>query len=697
MTQSFATQGGGSRGCRRRKTSRTKPALTALVLCTTAAIGCGDKRSRDSVTSSALTDPSPVTLLPACISKTGAAEQWATFGYDSAATRPIVVDVGIANGFSPAPADRGQPTRFDPGRHALAFSVQLGGQPLTWTLGQHTVTASSASPACVSTTSGTQPLLASFVLYAQTEIRLDGVSVNGGDVGVVDKGQPADQREQVSVGASGHVDLTRGVFGDAVELAPHAAVGAVFTNRLDNRNGSAVSVGPFPTNMPALPALEPIDPGSQAVAVQQGKTATLQPGAYGAVTVNGTLTLAGGTFQMASLDVGRAGRVEAAAGARLRIKGALHLGEQALLRSNPVGLARDLVVEVAAAGAGAVVVQPSAEVHALLTAPAGSLVLFPHVRARGAFAAHDIIVKEDARVVFESGFPLPLKQCAAAFQISTDQLTPGKDPQDLAHQIAATACLAPDASSCEVTLIGTANFDRRAAAKKMVAGLFTPAQYLAIARDRSRKLLLAEKDPTWAAAFCRGDADGDLVPDDRDNCPGTPPLTATDDHGCTDPNLPRAPDPDKMKRIFDRVGLMISATCDGAPEPLAPVVSDVCLDRPNLRYLITVSKDPRQPPRCQVWYQMNTLAIERFEARETFRALLGFERGQAVAETATTVTLPLPLTCDPVEIPGDGRSWPCDEASGDPFNTTVVARAMNGNGQQSPWGGARQFPFHLCP
>jgi hypothetical protein len=245
--------------------------------------------------------------------------------------------------------------------------------------------------------------------------------------------------------------------------------------------------------------------------------------------------------------------------------------------------------------------------------------------------------------------------------------------------------------------LAEANFDRRSAAKQMVAGLFTPARYVAVSRDRSRKLLRVQSDPTWVASFCRGDADGDLVPDDRDACPGTPPLTATDDSGCTDPNLPRAPDPVKMRKIFDNAGLMIGGGCDGAPEPSAPLVTDVCLDRPNLRYLLTVTKDARQPASCLIWYQMNSASVEKLEAREHFRALLAFERGQLVSETATTLTLPLPLTCDPtIETPGDGRSWPCDEINGDGFNTLITARAINGNGQESPWGQTREFPFHLC-
>jgi hypothetical protein len=369
------------------------------------------------------------------------------------------------------------------------------------------------------------------------------------------------------------------------------------------------------------------------------------------------------------------------------------------LRTNPVGLARDLLVEVSGGDSNtAVVTDSDTELHAIVSAPTGTLVFHPRTSARGAFAAHDMQINADALVVYESGFTLPLKSCIAGFQIPPDKVVPGKDPQDLAHTIAATACLAPDASSCEIMFLAEANFDRRSAAKQLVAGLFTPARYVAVSRDRTRKLLRGDADPTWIAALCRGDSDGDLVPDDRDACPGTPSLTATDDRGCTDPNLPAAPDPVKMKKVFDNAGIMIGGGCDGAPEPSAPIVTDVCLDRPNLRFLITVSQDPRQPASCLVWYQMNTASVEEGEPDENFRAFLAFERGQAVTQTATSLTLPVPLTCDPtVETKGDGRSWPCDEVDGDPYNTLIAARAINGNGQQSSWGQARDFAFHLCP
>jgi hypothetical protein len=673
----------------------------ALVALATGSCGGGRRASDSVVVQSAVLsgNVAAVKLLTPCVTKTGATEWWASFGYESASAQPVGVAIGATNTFTPTPADRGQPTRFDPGLHARAFSVQFNGSALTWKVGTLTVTASSTSPVCPSTTNATTPVLGQFVLYAQTDIRLDRTTVIGGDVGVVGVHQMTDGRDEVSLEPNGRVDPTHGVFGKTVDLRSGAVMGTIYTTRLDNQGGTFKATAPFPSNLPAIPALAAVQPGTTPVTVASGVTTTLQPGAYGAVQVTGTLTLAGGTYVFQSLDIWTNGRVEAANGARVRIKGHLYLSSNAKLRTNPVGLARDLLVEVGGGDSNtAVMTDSQTEVHALITAPTGQLVFHPFTNARGAFVAREILVNADAKVVYESGFPPPTSICLSQYQLTNDQFVTGQDPNTLPRLIATQGCFMPDASTCQVSLVATANFDMRTAAKQMIASLFTPSQYIWISRDRTRKLRLAEADPTWVAAYCKGDADGDLVPDDRDNCPSTPSLTATDDHGCTDPNLPAGPSAAGVKDGLTNAGVLISQTCDGAATPTPPIVTDVCLDRPNLRYLISVPKVGGQPPKCALYYEMMTHAVEQFEARETVTARLAFEKSQAVSETATTYTFALPLTCTPGhEDPGDGKSWPCDEANGDAFDTVIGVRATNGNGQQSQWGPGRRTLFHLCP
>ncbi len=76
----------------------------------------------------------------------------AYFGYRNNSSETVAIPVGPNNRFRPAPADRGQPTVFQPGRSPLwpdsAFAVRFDGNELTWRLGNAEVSASSSSPRC---------------------------------------------------------------------------------------------------------------------------------------------------------------------------------------------------------------------------------------------------------------------------------------------------------------------------------------------------------------------------------------------------------------------------------------------------------------------------------------------------------------------------------------------------------------------
>jgi hypothetical protein len=89
----------------------------------------------------------PVRPVLECVVKRGN-DYTAFFGYqnDNAVARTIAP--GDRNRFTPAPADRGQPASFAPGRQRNVFSVPFDGRDLAWTLDGSTVTASKHSPRC---------------------------------------------------------------------------------------------------------------------------------------------------------------------------------------------------------------------------------------------------------------------------------------------------------------------------------------------------------------------------------------------------------------------------------------------------------------------------------------------------------------------------------------------------------------------
>ncbi|MGH9568872.1 MAG: hypothetical protein ACRD4F_04500, partial [Candidatus Angelobacter sp.] len=88
-----------------------------------------------------------------CVVNNGNGSYTAQFGYENLNTGAVNIPVGSSNGFSPTPADRGQPTVFQPGRQRSAFSVTFDGSNLVWSLQgpdgiARTSKASSSSSGC---------------------------------------------------------------------------------------------------------------------------------------------------------------------------------------------------------------------------------------------------------------------------------------------------------------------------------------------------------------------------------------------------------------------------------------------------------------------------------------------------------------------------------------------------------------------
>lgn len=83
-----------------------------------------------------------------CVSANGDGTYTAVFGSNNTAGVTDQVPVGRANSFSPAPAGRGQPTTFPPGRSVASFSVPFDGNNLVWQLNGRTSTASATSRPC---------------------------------------------------------------------------------------------------------------------------------------------------------------------------------------------------------------------------------------------------------------------------------------------------------------------------------------------------------------------------------------------------------------------------------------------------------------------------------------------------------------------------------------------------------------------
>lgn len=101
--------------------------------------------------------PRPVQLFVKCVDNNGATFR-AVFGYSNPNETAVTVSVGSANGFSPAPINRGQPTTFQPGTVESAVTVtENAGATLVWSVSVGGVASSAAALASYPTTCSTQP------------------------------------------------------------------------------------------------------------------------------------------------------------------------------------------------------------------------------------------------------------------------------------------------------------------------------------------------------------------------------------------------------------------------------------------------------------------------------------------------------------------------------------------------------------
>jgi uncharacterized repeat protein (TIGR01451 family) len=90
-----------------------------------------------------------VTPILECVEPLAGGSYRAHFGYLNEGATSVTLPIGAENAFTPAPEDRGQPVRFQPGRAPDVFQVDFKGT-IAWMLAGRTETASGSSKRCVS-------------------------------------------------------------------------------------------------------------------------------------------------------------------------------------------------------------------------------------------------------------------------------------------------------------------------------------------------------------------------------------------------------------------------------------------------------------------------------------------------------------------------------------------------------------------
>ena len=79
----------------------------------------------------------------------------AVFGYVNSHHQAVAIPVGTFNRMQPAPQDRGQPGRFQPGRHRNAFRVEFTGGQMAWFLADERAAAFVRSERCAAAPTAT--------------------------------------------------------------------------------------------------------------------------------------------------------------------------------------------------------------------------------------------------------------------------------------------------------------------------------------------------------------------------------------------------------------------------------------------------------------------------------------------------------------------------------------------------------------
>jgi hypothetical protein len=291
-------------------------------------------------------------------------------------------------------------------------------------------------------TPSAKPKIGDFVLYAERSIRIGHRShTEHGDVGVRTTLPPSDQGP-AQLRLDEHAKCGT-AFSPSTSLESDAEVGAIWTNSLKRPKDSQIGPqGVFPAAlMPPVPLAFASGSG-QDIYVKDHDSRLLTPGTYGATVIedHGTLRLAAGTYTFTSVrmyeDSAILGeRVEAAnpptvgivapaTALSVHIVNGLNMFERARIEPHwDDAKAGDFTIYVAGSDpvtittpefgpatsrltpTTVVSMDKSAKIHALLTAPNGTIWMADESGVKGAFAAFDIVLAEHVEAEFESGFP----------------------------------------------------------------------------------------------------------------------------------------------------------------------------------------------------------------------------------------------------------------------------------------------------
>lgn len=352
---------------------------------------------------------------------------------------------------------------------------------------------------------------------------------------------------------------------------------------------------------------------AQDLRVRRNTTIARDPGRLRTVTIDsgGTLALKAGTYYFDCLTFSSGGQITLD-----QSNGPVFVYiRQTISWSGAVTSAAGDFPEILVGYFGTAAVTLGTAFKGTFVAPGVKVALSGTSAHVGAFFARNISVASNATVQYRPATPIivcqppPLEECTRLIRWR-DDLT--GTAREIAYQADINRfCSMPGTPKCITNLVGRANFDYASAAQRVIAQTFTPAQYLAVSRDRTRKLRAAEDNVTQANKICTTpDGDGDWIPDPDDRCPGTPDLTPTDENGCPITIYPPGPDPTDVKTILDRMGMIFNPACLHAPMPVGAAGAALYIAVDPYRLYVFANRVTNQPAACPIWYQFQIEDIQ---------------------------------------------------------------------------------------
>jgi hypothetical protein len=242
--------------------------------------------------------------------------------------------------------------------------------------------------------------LPGYAILATNQVHLSDKSrLSGGHVGAL-----ALTGAAIKVGSESRLSLGHAVLGRQVVLGPRAVTGSVYAQELVAPLATVEALLPFEAP-PSVPAIAAFTAGSTPVVVASGQDLVLEAGAFGSVTVGGTLRLSGGSYAFAELDFANDATLVADAPSVVRVAGHVTGEHRVRIAADPTlgASAMRLIIAGTSKTAGSLSLGNDVQLSALVVANA-ELTVGHRLVGSGALAAANVVLGHEAGFDFDTGF-----------------------------------------------------------------------------------------------------------------------------------------------------------------------------------------------------------------------------------------------------------------------------------------------------